>query len=33
MQAVMTSHRGGHLRERQRPIHQPEHATLIRAAS
>lgn len=24
MQAVMTRHRGGHLRERPRPIHQPE---------
>lgn len=23
MQAVMTAHRGGHLRERKRPIHQP----------
>ena len=23
MQAVMTQHRGGHLRERKRPIHQP----------
>jgi xanthine dehydrogenase accessory factor len=26
MQAVMTRHRGGHLRERKRPIHQPENA-------
>jgi xanthine/CO dehydrogenase XdhC/CoxF family maturation factor len=28
MQAVMTHHRGGHLRERKRPIHQPEQAAL-----
>lgn len=26
MQAVMTRHRGGHLRERKRPIHQPEES-------
>ncbi|HYH42700.1 MAG TPA: XdhC family protein [Burkholderiales bacterium] len=26
MQAVMTDHRGGHLRARKRPIHQPETA-------
>lgn len=28
MQAVMTRHRGGHLRERKRPIHQPESAAI-----
>jgi xanthine/CO dehydrogenase XdhC/CoxF family maturation factor len=28
MQAVMTHHHGGHLRQRKRPIHQPEHAAV-----
>jgi xanthine/CO dehydrogenase XdhC/CoxF family maturation factor len=31
MQAVMTHHRGGHLRERQRPIHQPEERVALAA--
>ena len=32
MQAVLTRHRGGHLRERKRPIHQAENAALAPSA-
>ena len=33
MQAVITHHRGGHLRERKRPIHQSESTALLSSAA